>query len=109
MSQSLKLGLTTSWPTLSVGFATAAFAAGVAAAATAGFRDTCGLAYASFKREYLDYAHDVTRQFAVAPAASTGPRNVIVKNALPGGGADTLKAGFTITNPVPTLTASASR
>jgi hypothetical protein len=38
-------------------------------AATAGFHDTCGLAYASFRREYLDGKDDIVRQLAAAPAA----------------------------------------
>ena len=38
-------------------------------AVTAGFHDTCGLAYASFRREYLDGKDDLVHQLAAAPAA----------------------------------------
>ncbi len=40
----------------------------------------------------------------VAETAATGPHHVILTNAPPGGGPDTLKNGLTINNPAPTLT-----
>ncbi len=55
----------------------------------------------------IDSLTGITVNITVTPTALTGPRNVIVKNALPGGGADTLKGGLTMTNPAPTLTAIA--
>jgi hypothetical protein len=41
---------------------------------------------------------------AVSDTAATGRRNIMVTNASPGGGTDTLKNAFTIVNPVPTVT-----
>jgi hypothetical protein len=41
----------------------------------------------------------MTMRIRVDSAAATGPRNVVVLNAPPGGGADTLQRGFTINNP----------
>jgi hypothetical protein len=40
----------------------------------------------------------------ITDTAATGPRHFIVENSGPGGGLDTLKNGFTVENPVPTLT-----
>ena len=37
--------------------------------ANAGFRDTCGLAYASFRREFFDSENEIIRRLASAPAA----------------------------------------
>jgi hypothetical protein len=36
-------------------------------------------------------------------SAALGPRNVIIGNPAPGGGADTLASAFTVNNPVPTV------
>jgi hypothetical protein len=41
----------------------------------------------------------------VDSAAAIGPRNVVVSNPGPGGGSDTLKGGFTVSNPSSILTA----
>ena len=37
--------------------------------ANAAFRDTCGLAYASFRREFFDSENEIVRRLASAPAA----------------------------------------
>jgi len=39
--------------------------------------------------------------------AVLGPRNIVLANLAPGGGADTLKSAFTVSNPMPTVTAIA--
>ncbi len=46
----------------------------------------------------------ITVNITITGAAATGPRNVSVTNAQPGGGTATLTNGFTVNNPVPTLT-----
>jgi hypothetical protein len=52
----------------------------------------------------IDSASQLRANITVTDTAATGARNVIVTNGAPGGGPDTLKGGFTIQNPVPTLT-----
>ena len=46
----------------------------------------------------------ITANITIGASASTGARNVSVTNASPGGGTATLTNGFTVNNPVPTLT-----
>jgi hypothetical protein len=45
----------------------------------------------------------VTANVTIDPEAATGPRDITVTNAAPGGGSATLAGAFTVTNPVPTL------
>jgi hypothetical protein len=52
----------------------------------------------------IDSTTGLTANITISPSAATGPRNVVVKNISPGGGTDTLKNGFIVTNPAPTLT-----
>ncbi len=40
-------------------------------------------------------------------SAALGPRDILLTNPAPGGGADTLKNAFTVSNPMPTVTAIA--
>ena len=55
----------------------------------------------------VDSADQINASITILAAAASGPRNVIVTNTVPagaGGGSDTLKNGFTVTNPAPLLT-----
>ena len=45
----------------------------------------------------------VTAGITIAPGASTGARDVLVSHAAPGGGTVTMSGGFSVTNPVPTV------
>ncbi|NUO80797.1 hypothetical protein HUU05_12005, partial [candidate division KSB1 bacterium] len=49
----------------------------------------------------------LTANINISPAAATGARNVQVTNTPPGGGTATLTNGFTVNNPLPTLTGAA--
>ena len=54
----------------------------------------------------VDSVNQLTAGITVLSAAATGPRDVIVVNNVPagtGGGTDTLKGGFTVVNPLPTV------
>ncbi len=55
----------------------------------------------------INSATQLTANITITPAAATGPRNVQVTNAAPGGGTATLTNGFTVNNPLPTLTGAA--
>ncbi|HDQ98981.1 MAG TPA: T9SS type A sorting domain-containing protein, partial [candidate division WOR-3 bacterium] len=46
----------------------------------------------------------LTVNITIAPGAATGPRDVSVENATPGGGSSTLGDAFAVENPVPALT-----
>jgi ribosomal 50S subunit-recycling heat shock protein len=46
----------------------------------------------------------ITVNITIGVTAATGPQNVSVTNAPPGGGTATLTNGFTVNNPAPTLT-----
>ena len=52
----------------------------------------------------IDSTNQLRVTATIADTAAAGPRHVIVTNASPGGGPDTLKNGLTINNPAPTLT-----
>jgi hypothetical protein len=52
----------------------------------------------------IDSTNQLRVTATIAETAATGPHHVILTNAPPGGGPDTLKNGLTINNPVPTLT-----
>ena len=52
----------------------------------------------------VNSATQITANITIAGTAATGPRNVSVSNPGPGGGTVTLTNGFTVNNPVPTIT-----
>jgi len=52
----------------------------------------------------INSATQLTANINISPAAATGPRNAQVTNTPPGGGTATLTNGFTVNNPLPTLT-----
>ena len=52
----------------------------------------------------IDSATQMRLTIIVTDSAATGPRTVSVANASPGGGTASLLNGFTVTNPIPTLT-----
>ncbi len=54
----------------------------------------------------VDSSTRLTANITVRAAASTGARTVYVTNAPPGGGRDSILSGFTVTNPLPTLTSA---
>ncbi len=52
----------------------------------------------------IDSATQMRLTIVVTDSAATGPRTVSVANASPGGGTASLLNGFTVTNPIPTVT-----
>ncbi|HUI10520.1 MAG TPA: invasin domain 3-containing protein [Bacteroidota bacterium] len=55
----------------------------------------------------VDSANQISASIKIVAAAASGARNVVVTNPASGGtggGSDTLKSGFTVTNPAPLLT-----
>ncbi len=52
----------------------------------------------------IDSVSQLRVNVTVLDTATVGPRNVVVINASPGGGTDTLKNGLVVTNPAPTFT-----
>ena len=54
----------------------------------------------------INSATQITANITIDPTAATGGRNVQVINAPPGGGTATLTNGFTVNNPIPTLSAA---
>jgi nitrogen fixation protein len=57
-----------------------------------------------FNSVVVNSATQITANITILPFAPLGPRDVFVTNAAPGGGTATLTNGFTVNNPVPTLT-----
>jgi hypothetical protein len=55
----------------------------------------------------FDNLTQIRSNITISDTAASGLRNVVVVNAAPGGGTDTLKNGFEVRNPAPTLTAIA--
>jgi hypothetical protein len=60
-----------------------------------------GIAINSFG---VDTTTQLRASITVSETAATGQRSIFVTNNPPGGGTDTLLLGFTVTNPVPTVT-----
>jgi len=52
----------------------------------------------------VNSAAKITANITIGANAAIGARNVVITNAAPGGGTSTLTNGFTVNNPVPTLT-----
>ena len=55
----------------------------------------------------VDSASSLTAKIVIAPDAALGPRTVTVINRPPGGGRDSIPAGFRVVNPRPALTSIA--
>jgi hypothetical protein len=51
----------------------------------------------------ISSATQIVVGITIAPAASTGPRDVLVIHAPPGGGTAMLPGGFSVTNPIPSV------